>query len=215
MKNKLINLGLVCWHFLTDVPGWPDAPKWMRWRRALPILIPCSAILVLVFWSVAVRDPQIRAARAAHQPLFALEEEIAALRLKCSEQQATELATKSAAVADLLLREPAELGPWLHTLKQEAVNRKWEANFQAGDASAETPDAADQVIFLPVRGRLASTADNPASFSALLALLDRYSSTGKRIDLTRLAIRADEQGRYAVELNLRLACRRPHEKTAQ
>ena len=215
MKTKLITFWLICWNLLTEVPGWPDAPQWMRWRRALPIVAPCAAILGLVIWNAAFRDPHIRAERAAHQPLFALEEVIAALRLNCSEQQATELATKSAKVGDLLLGSPAELGPLLQTFKREATKRNWEANFQAGDASAETPDAAAQVIFLPVRGKLASSAGNPGSFPALLALLDGYSSTGKRIDLTRLAIRADEQGRYAVELNLRLACRRIHEKTAQ
>jgi len=215
LKTKLINFGLVCWHLLTEVPGWPDAPRWMRWRRALPIIIPCVTILLMVIWNTAVRDPHIRAERAAHRPLFALEEEIAALRLNCSEQQAAELATKSAAVSDLLLGSPAELGPLLQTFKKEATTRNWEANFQAGDASAETPEENAQVMFLPVRGRLTSTAGNPGAFPALLALLDRYSSTGKRIDLTRLAIRADEQGRYAVELNLRLACRRIHEKTAQ
>jgi hypothetical protein len=215
LKTKLKNFGLASWHLLTEVPGWPDAPRWMRWRRALPIIIPCAAILLLVIWNATFRDPHIRAERAVHQPLFSLEEEIATLRLNCSEQHAAELATKSAAVADLLLGSPAELGPLLQTFKKEAVSRNWEGNFQAGDASAETPDADAQVIFLPVRGKLASPAGNPGSFPALLALLERYSSTGKRIDLTRLAIRADEQGRYAVELNLRLACRRPHEKTAQ
>lgn len=215
MKTKFITFGLACWHFLTEVPGWPDAPKWMRWRRALPLLIPCAAILVLMLWHAAYRDPQIQAERAAHQPLFSLEEEIASLRLSCSDQQATELEAKSTAVAGLLLGGPAELGPLLQTFRKEAIGRNWEANFQAGDSSAETPAADAQVMFLPVRGRLASPAGNPGSFPALLALLERYSLTGKRIDLTRLAIRADEQGRYAVELNLRLACRRPHEKTAQ
>lgn len=215
MKTKLLTFGLACWHFLTEVPGWPDAPRWMRWRRALPLLIPCVAILALLGWNAAFLDPKIRAERAAHQPLFSLEEEIAALRLSCSDQQATELEAKAGAAAALLLGGPAEVGPLLQTFKKEAISRNWEATFQAGDASAESPVADAPVVFLPVRGKLASPAGNPGSFPALLALLERYSSTGKRIDLTRLAIRADEQGRYAVELNLRLASRRPHEKTAQ
>jgi len=215
LKTKLITFWLACWHFLTEVPGWPDAPKWMRWRRALPLLLPCVAIFGLMIWNAALREPQIRAARAARQPLFALEEEIASLRLNCSEDQATELTAKSAKVSDMLLGGPAELAPLLQTFKKEALSRNWDANFQAGDASAETPAPDAQVVFLPVRAKLSSAAGNAGSFSALLALLERYSSTGKRIDLTRLAIRADEQGRYAVELNLRLACRRPHEKTAQ
>ena len=215
MKTKLINLAQLCWHLLTDVPGWPDAPQWMRWRRALPLLLPCAVILLLVIWNTAVRDPRIRAARAVHQPLFAMEEEIATLRMACSEQQAAELAARSAGAAKFLLRSPAELAPILRELKKEATDRHWEANFQASDTSAETPAADAQVDFLPVRAKLAVTSAKAGSFPELIALLERYSSTGKRIDLTRLAIRADEQGRYAVELNLRLACQRIHEKTSQ
>ena len=215
MKTKLLNSVLLFWHLLSDVPGWPDAPTWMRWRRVLPLLLPCVAILLLIVWHASWRDPQIRAARAAHQPLLALEEEIAALRMNCSEQQAGDLATRTAAAEKLLLGSPAELGSQLAGLKKEAADRHWEATFQVGDASAETPVAEAQIIFLPARGKLVVNPATPESFTALVALLDRYSSTGKRIDLTRLAIRADEQGRYAVELNLRMACRRPHEKTAQ
>jgi hypothetical protein len=181
----------------------------------LPIIIPCAALLLLAGWNAAVRDPHIRKERTNHQPLLSLEEEIATLRLGCSEQQAKELAARSAAAARLLLGTPAELGPLLHTLKTEATGRHWEANFQAGDASAETPEPDAQVIFLPVRARLSSAPGGPGPFPALIALLEQFSSAEKRIDLTRLAIRADEQGRYAVEMNLRLACPRIHEKTAQ
>jgi hypothetical protein len=196
LKTELINFGLACWHLLTEVPGWPDAPRRMRWRRVLPIIIPCAALLLLAGWNAAVRDPHIRKERANHQPLLSLEEDIAA-------------------AARLLLGTPAELGPLLHTLKTEATGRHWEANFQAGDASAETPEPDAQVIFLPVRARLSSAPGGPGPFPALIALLEQFSSAEKRIDLTRLAIRADEQGRYAVEMNLRLACPRIHEKTAQ
>ena len=215
MKTKLLNFAKVCWLLFTEVPGWPDAPRWLRLRRALPFLLPCTAMVLLAGWNATVRNPAIRAERTAHQPLLALEEENAALRMSCSEQQAGELATRSAAVGRVLLEEPAELGPLLHTLKKEASDRHWEANFKAGETSDETPPDDTQVIFLPVRGKLVSPAGNPGSFSALLALLERVSSAEKRIDLTRLAFRADEQGRYAVEVNLRLACRRTHEKTAQ
>lgn len=215
MKTKLINFGLACWLLFTEVPGWPDAPRHMRWRRILPLLIPGAAMLLLAGWNAAVRDPQIQAERAVHQPLLSLEEEIEALQVSCSEQQAKELAARSAGASQLLLSGPEALGPWLHTLKKAALDRHWEANFQAGDAAIETPEADAQVIFLPVRGKLTSAADNPGSFPALIALLEQFSSAEKRIDLTRLAIRADEQGRFAVELNLRLACLRTHEKTAQ
>ncbi len=215
MKTKLIAFGLLCWHLLTDVPGWPDAPPWMRWRRALPLLVPCVGILFLVSWNLVGRDPRIRAERATHQALFSLEEEIVSLRLSCSEQQAQDVAIRIAGADKLLLADPAELGPILAALKKEAVARQWDATFQAGDTSLENTDAAAQVYYLPVRGKLVVNPADPSSFASLIALLERYSSTGKRIDLTRVAIRADEQGRYAVELNLRLACRHAHEKTSQ
>ena len=215
LKTKLINFGLLSWQLLTEVPGWPDAPKWMRWRRALPLLLPCVAIILLVVWQLAVSDPNLRAKRAAHQPLFALEEEIATLRLNCSEQQATELTARTAAVNKLLLDSPKELGPLLQGLKKEAAERHWDGNFQVGDTSLENTDPDAQIQYLPVRGKLATASADPGAFAALIALLERYSSTGKRIDLTRLVFRADERGRYAVELNLRLASRRVHEKTAQ
>jgi hypothetical protein len=215
LKTKLISFGHACWQLFTEVPGWPDAPRWMRVRRVLPLIIPCTAMLLLAGWNLAVWEPHIRAERAAHQPLMALEEEIATLRLSCSQQQAEELAARSAGVAKLLLGGPAELGPLFLNWKKEAMDRHWESAFQAGDASAEAPAADAQVFFLPVRGKLTSPAGNPGAYSALIALLERFSSAEKRIDLTRLAIRADEQGRYAVELNLRLACPRNHEKTAQ
>ena len=215
MKTKLINFVLACWQLFTEVPGWPDAPRAMRLRRILPVIIPCLAMVLLAGWNVAIRDPRIRSERAVHQPLLALEDEIASLRLSFSEQQAEDLAARSAGVAKLLLSGPAELGPLLHTFKKEAATRHWEASFIAGDPAGELPEADAQVFFLPVRGKLAAAAANPGSFPALIALLERFSSDEKRIDLTRLAIRADEQGRYAVELNLRLACPRLHEKIAQ
>ena len=215
MKTKLINSAQLCWHLLTDVPGWPDAPQWMRWRRASPLLIPCVVILLLALWHVAIRDPRIRAERATQQPLLSVEEEIAGLRMACSEQQAVELAARSAVATQLLLASPKELGPILHELKKEATDRHWEASFQASDTSAETPAADAQVDYLPVRAKLSAASAQAGACAELIALLERYSSTGKRIDLTRLTIRADEQGRYAVELNLRLACQRTHEKTSQ
>lgn len=172
-------------------------------------------MLLLLIWNLAWRDPHIRKERATHASLLAMEEEIATLRLSCSEQQAQELTTRSAEVAKRLLGGPAELPPLLQTLKKETIALRWGANFQAGEVSGDTPAADDQVIFLPVRGKLTSPTGNSASFPALIALLEHISSSEKRIDLTRLVIRADEQGRYAVELNLRLACPRLHEKTAQ
>jgi hypothetical protein len=55
---------------------------------------------------------------------------------------------------------------------------------------------------------------NPAPFSTLLGVFNQISLGNKRIDLTRLGVRADEPGKLEVELNLRIACRAPHEKTS-
>ena len=42
---------------------------------------------------------------------------------------------------------------------------------------------------------------------------EQVHASGKRIDLTRLAIRADEQGRQTAEMNLEIAYLLPDEKT--
>jgi len=204
------------WLLLSEVPGWPDAPPAMRFRRALPVIAPLAAMLLLGGWTWAVRNPRIHTERAAHQPLLALEDEIAGLRVDCSDQQAADLATRSAQTARLLLDAKTELKPLLHSLKEEAAKRQWNGSFLVGEAPGNTPASDDAVIFLPARGKLTPAAGlNAGAFPSLLAVIEQFSSLEKRIDLTRLAIRADEQGRYAVELNLRLACQRTHEKTAQ
>ena len=91
---------------------------------------------------------------------------------------------------------------------------------RGGDAdwSGATPhheDAGAAFAFNQVKGRLAPLPGGVASFASLLAFFDHLSAGNKRIDLTRLAIRADEQGRHAVEFNLRLVHLTLHEKVAQ
>ena len=215
MKTKILNFFSTGWQVLTEVPGWPDAPRSVRFRRALPFILPCVAILLLTGWNYAVRNPQMVAQRAAHGPLLALKDEIDALRLDCSDRQALEVAARAAGVSRMILDGPQQLGPILQLLKKEAADRHWEANFQAGEVADGALPAGAQLIFLPARAKLAPPAGQPGSVAGLLALLEQYSAAEKRIDLTRLAIRADEQGRYAVEVNLRLACFVPNEKTAQ
>ena len=219
MKTKLINFGQNCWQMLTEVPGWPDAPKKIRLRRALPILIPCGAILLLLGWNKLVRDPHIQGERGSRQALLAQDKEIEDLLLAVSDQQAGELSTRAAAVEKEILNDPKELAPILQDLKRRSAELHWEGNFQASDLStgaspvAGAPDS--QITFAPARAKLVSTPGDSAAFTSLIALLDQVSATEKRIDLTRLAIRADEQGRYTAELNLRLVARSPNEKTPQ
>ena len=199
---------------LTEIPGWPDAPKKVRVRRSLPILVPCVVILLLLVWNKTVRDPSMRNERASHQALLDQDKEIDALRMSISEQEAAELAAKSAKAERQILKDPAEVAPILKKFKDLAVEKHWEGSFQPSDLSTGTaPDSDAQLVFSFARAKLASPPENPQAFSSLLALIDQFSAADKRIDLTRLDIRADEQGRYLAELNFRFVRRASHEKT--
>lgn len=215
MRTKIVTLANDCWQALTEVPGWPDAPTRVRFRRVLPLLIPCVVMLLLSMWNKGVRDPHRQNEKISQQALLAQDNEIETLRLTSSDRQADEVAARAAQVARLILNEPQELEAILQGLKKEAADRHWDGTFQASDLSisAATPDK--QLIFLPARAKLTSGPGNADAYSGLLVLLERVSASGKRIDLTRLAIRADEKGRYMVELNLRLIGRSPHEKITQ
>lgn len=198
---------------LTEVPGWPDAPRQVRLRRALPILLPCVAILFLLTWNSVVRNPGIARERALHQALVAQEKEIDLLRVNCSEQQAEELSARAAKVAKLLLDDPQDLVPLLDHLQKQAADRHWNGTFRATDVSPDAPATDSPLIFLQARGKLTSSPGNSDAFPSLLGLFEQFSVAEKRIDLTRLGIRADEQGRHTVEFTLRLMTRRPHAKT--
>jgi hypothetical protein len=217
LKIKLPSFLRSAWLLLTEVPGWPDAPRSIRLRRALPLALPATALLTLMLWNAAIVQPRTQAERAAHQPLVDLEAEIQALRLTCSDQEAGDLAARAAEADAQLAADPAEAGALLRTLKATAAEKGWDAVFHVADASTEPAADDAQLVFVSAKGRLAPSA-SPISghltrFSSLLALLEQFSPSNRRIDLTRLAIRADEQGRYSVEVNLRLACRIAHEKT--
>jgi hypothetical protein len=192
---------------LSDVPGWPDAPRRIRLRRALPLLVPCVSILLLLGWNKTVRDMHRHNERASHQALLAQGREIDALALSCSKQQAEELAARAAQVAQLALKDSQELGPVLQDLKKQAAEHHWEGAFQASDLSTGATTATTPLIFLSARAELTSPSGNPEAFPSLLALLEQFSSSAKRVDVTRMQFRADEQGRYVVELNLRLISR--------
>jgi hypothetical protein len=203
------------WRLVADVPGWPDAPGSIRLRRALPILLPCVGVVLLLVWKLLVLEPRMRSGQENHVPVIALLEEIETLRLDCSDQQAAELNAQSQSVAKLALTDASEMGGVLQNLEKAALSKGWAATLQTSESIDEAPAPDASLAFLQVRGRLSPLGDEKAPFSSLLALLEQFSTNEKRIDLTRLAVRADEQGRHAVELNLRLARLVPHEKTAQ
>lgn len=206
MKNKLIAILRTPWLLLTEVPGWVDAPFSARLARAAPIILPATAACAVLLWNLSWLAPQVRSTREALAPLSALAQEITTLQLVYSEQQTLDLAARASVVARSLLNGPADLPSFTSSLKKEAAARGWEANLQPGDLSGEPAVAGGMISYLPVRGKLAPIEGNLETFSSLLSVLERFSTSGKRIELMRLSIRADENRWQSVEVNLRLAC---------
>jgi hypothetical protein len=215
LKNNIPPFLRNLWLVLTEVPGWSDAPLAVRLRRTVPVVVPCIAIAALLTWNLAWQAPQVRALSDAYAPLLALEAEIEALQLACSEQQTVELTAQAEQISRQLLQTPQELAPLLRSLKKEATDRGWDASFHPGELLVESPESGGNIAYQPVRVKLAPAAGHAEVYASLLALLERFSAPGKRIDLMRLAIRADENRWHSVEANLRFACRVPHEKSPQ
>ncbi len=215
MKNKIPPYFHNLWLLLTEVPGWSDAPLSVRLRRTVPIVIPCAGIAILLVWSLAWHNPRVQKLRAAHAPLLALEAELESLQLASSEQQTVELTAQAELLSHQLLQTPQELAPFLRTLKKEAADRGWNASFQPGELLIESMEPGVDIAYQPVRVKLVPAVSHAEAYASLLTLLERFSTAGKRIDLMRLAIRADENRWQSVEANLRLACRVTHEKSPQ
>jgi hypothetical protein len=76
---------------LFEVPGWPDAPGWVRLRRALPILLPAALALLLFAASELVHKPHMNSVRRSHASLLSMESELEGLRLAWSDQRAREM----------------------------------------------------------------------------------------------------------------------------
>ncbi len=209
MKNKLHQFALDCWHILTEVPGWPDAPRRVRLRRLLPAVIPVAGMLLLFSWNHLWTQPRIRAERTVYQPLLALEKEVADLQLSGTDSGAAETASRTNEAARTLFANPKQLLPVLDEFTKTAQARGWEASFQALPAPAAPPASEAALYFVTARGKLVPSAGNAQAFSSLLGLLEQFSPPNRSIDLTRLMIRADEQGRQTAEVILRAGCRIP------
>lgn len=214
MKTDLKRLVRSWWHVLSEVPGWPDAPRSVRIRRVMPMIVPCVAAVGLLAWRTAVAGPQVEAIRQEQAPLRSLEEEVAALRLSCSDQQAAELAQRAAVAAGRLLPAGDDGAGTLRQLADGFRGLGWEATFQSYE-QADAGEVDAPIGYLPVRGRFTPAPGNPAPFPSLLTALDTVASSNKRIDLVRMTVRTDEQGQTSVETNLRIACRSSHEKTSE
>lgn len=209
MKNKLRNVALDCWHVLTEVPGWPDAPRRLRLRRLLPAAVPVAAIVVIFLVNLLWLGPRIQSERTSFQPLLALEQEVANLQLAGSDQQAGEAAARAAEASQMLLPQPRQLVPLLDELGRTARSRGWDATFQALPTPTNAPPPEALLTYVTARGRLAPSAANAQPFASLLVLLEQFSPPNRSIDLTRLTLRADEQGRLSAEVFLRAGCQIP------
>jgi hypothetical protein len=214
LKTRFLSFFTRIWLVLSEVPGWPDAPLTVRLRRIAPILVALIGVVAIVAWERGWRDPERHRIRASHSPLVGLDEEINQLRLVCSDQQAAESATEAEAAAAILLDSPDEVEAMLRDLRDRIRAQGWEAVFQAYDATTDVPETAGAVQFVVARASLTPVEGKPAAFQSLLGVFDQISAAHKRIDLTRLGVRADEPGKLEVELNLRIACRVPHEEAS-
>ncbi len=217
MKSELARRFRAAWHALTEIPGWPDAPRSARLRRFLPILLPCLGLLALAGWWFLAEAPARRGLRLAHEPLLELEREVSGLRIRLSDQEAAEGAGRAREAADRLLADPGEAPRRLGEIRERFAALGWDATFQTFEAEPGNEPEAGPAAFgsLTVLGRLAPTAGGDAAFRGLIAATEHVFAAGKRIDLTRLAIRADDQGRQSVEMNLRIAHRLPDEEAPQ
>ncbi len=215
MNNNVKNFGLSCWRILSEVPGWPDAPRKFQLLRLLPIVLPLAAILLLILWNLLWHQPHVRAYRTTHQRLLTLEQEIAELRLVGSDAIANEAAARAAEAGQILLPDPKQLTPALEKLTEAARTLGWQATLRplTGAQAAPPPDAP--FYFLSARGKLVPAPGNVQPFPTLLALLEQLSTSNQWIDLIRLSLRADEQGRHSVEVSLRAGCHVSHEKIPQ
>ncbi|MFT3828725.1 MAG: hypothetical protein QM691_03365 [Opitutaceae bacterium] len=203
MQTRLLALGRRAWQFLTVVPGWPDASRAARLLYALPLIVPLVAFAGLLGWSTLRAEPRERKVRARCQPSLQLDAEIAELRLTCSDEEAVAASQALEHATADLARTPEQAGARLAAIQSAALARGWVATLHANDAVTVAEGAP--IAYRTIRGRLDPVPGNPQPFSSLLTALEEMFPPGAHASLTRLTVRADEQGRCSAELGGRLA----------
>jgi hypothetical protein len=163
-------------------------------------------MLLLFLWDQLWLQPRIHAERTTYQPLLALEQEVATLQLASSDTQAAEVAAHAIEVGHLLLPDSKQLLLVLNEFAQTARANNWDAVFHPLPAPAAPPAPDAVMFFATARGKLVPAAGNAQPFASLLVLLEQFSPPNRSIDLTRLSIRADEQGKQTAEVFLRAGC---------
>jgi hypothetical protein len=192
------------WSLLTEVPGWPNAPIAVRWRRALPIALPAVGMLVLTGWKFAISNPGVERELASRQPLIGLEAKVAGLRISCTTRAATDLRDRASGAAGALMDGAQDLDGRLAELGRNASAQGWEATFQGVGNRGNQAPAATYVGCVPEKANFRPAAGNPHAWDTLLLILDRLSVPEQPIDLTSLTIRADEEGHISVDAGLRV-----------
>jgi hypothetical protein len=215
LKTELKLRALAFWQVLSEVPGYPDAPRALRIRRVLPVALPLAGMTLLALWSFAWVEPQRNSARRGQAPIIALAREVAELQSMATEEEAVAIAKQAAEAANAVLEKPDEIGAQAAAFQAFAAKHGWEASVQTLPPPSEPPAPGGQITFIGARARLKPSVAQNEAFASLLTLLEQLSSQPKRIDLTRLVVRADEGGRHSVEMNLRWACRYRHEKVSE
>jgi hypothetical protein len=215
LKNRITAATHDAWQALTAVPGQPLASGKVRFRHAVPILGPCLLLLVLGSWRVGVLDRHVEKGRRDGAPWVALDAEVASLGVQYSEMEARDLKVKSDLVARTLFAGQAEVDAAMDRVRHEARANGWDAQFQPVDWGAAVQAQDSLVSRLNARGALRPLRGNSAQWASLLVLLKQFSGPDKQIGLTRLVVRADEEGRYFVEVTLALTCRPNDEKAVQ
>ena len=207
------------WAFInravSDVPGWPDAPKSVRFRRALPILFPAAIALLLFAVSKLAHQPHMDSVRAEHAGLLAIESELQEMRFHWSDQRAVDLEEHARAVSGRLLPSTQRVEGFLAGFVTEFESLGWEFRFQAYDVPIGDHDRRSAVAFAPALVRMKALEGNQSPLESFLKATSRLGSAGPRVDVTRLVVTVNGDREPQVEMNLRIACAVNDEEAAQ
>lgn len=212
MKTELPRPLLKVWHMFTEVPGWPDAPARVRVWRLFPLALPCFMVAGLLCWRWFVHETEVARTRAYFGDVIALQDELSALRLACSEQEAADLALAAAQARTLLAGGPDAAVARLEALRAASATLGWDLRFQTFDVDGGDGSVNDGVRFLPAVGKLDPAIPAPDALANLVRITELVFRDPIRMDLVRLQIRATDTGPGSVEMGLRIGTSVAHEE---
>ncbi|RME68799.1 MAG: hypothetical protein D6781_10045 [Verrucomicrobia bacterium] len=215
MKTKLHRCLRSFWELVSEVPGWPNAPTSRRIRRTLPVALPFIGILGVFAAQALVIEPARDQVRLQYDELRFLDSEIVRLRESCATGEADAVFARARDERARLFAAPEAIEPWLDTLAPTIRDLGWRASFHAYDSTLNETDPGAAIAYTPALGKLQALPDNPNRVVTLSHALEKITQSNKRIDLTRLVVRADIQGRPQVEINLRIPHLLADAQTAQ